>query len=167
MTKKSKLLISLTGMLLVMAGIGYFVIVREEGKPDHPSGSNATSQSPAPAASPTASAYTTPTASPGTAGPEPPPTSSNVGPKAAVTGLVDARFNNDESKARQFGSDIAVRQIYSFPRFNAREASISCSEQGDKATCSVSSPAAGGSMIVSLLKTTSGWRVEQIEPVID
>lgn len=167
MSKKTKILISLTAIVLAIGGISYFSFARESDKPG--SGVSTGSESHGPTATPSqqVSVTGTPTAPPSTADPAPPSSDSSGGPNAALAGLVDARFNNDESRARQFGSDVAVRQIYSFPRFNIREATVSCSEQGDKATCSVSSPAAGGSMIVSLSKSTAGWRVEQIEPVID
>lgn len=167
MSSKSKILTSLATVALVIGGLAYFSLAREGDQPGSGAGGGIASQDPAATASPAQSPNGTPTATPSTAGPTPPSADPNEDPKAAVIGLVDARFTNDESKARQFGSDIAVRQIYSFPRFNIREATVSCSAQGNAATCSVSSPAAGGSMIISLSKTPGGWRVEQIEPVID
>lgn len=166
MSKTHKVVISLAAATLALGGVAYFAFAREGAQSGPDVGPKAGSPSPAiTAASPTVDAGT-PTAPPSTASSASAP-DLKAGPKAAVVGLIDARFNNDEAKARQFGSDAAVRQIYSFPAFNIREATVSCSEQGEKATCSVSSPAAGGSMIVGLAKTSTGWKVQQIEPVID
>ncbi|RIK11127.1 MAG: hypothetical protein DCC49_00820 [Acidobacteria bacterium] len=166
MSKKSKILVSLLVLVLAAGAIGYFSLFGKDAQPGPEASPGTVSQEPSFAPVQPGPSATTATASPGTSSPSP-ASDLKADPRSAVAGLVEARFNNDESRARQYGSEAAVRQIYSFPPFNIREATVSCSEQGNKATCSVSSPAAGGSMIMALSRTTTSWRVEQIEPVID
>lgn len=101
------------------------------------------------------------------AGASPTKSANDSDPKSTVVALVDARFKNDEVSARRHGSETAVRQIFSFPPFNPHEALIACGAEDSKATCTLSAPAAGGSMILSLEKVDDSWKVSLIEPVID
>lgn len=166
MTTKKTLFIALAAAVLLATGVGYFALTRDGSAPTSgpvPDGSIAggppkSSATPAQDSTPTVVASATGSTR---------PSSSGDGAKDSVVGLVDARSRNDEAAARRYGSETAVKQIYSFPPFNPREATIACSEQGAKATCTLSAPAAGGSMILSLSRGGGGWVVDSIEPVID
>lgn len=166
MSTNNKIFVTLAALALAAGGVAYFSLARPGRQSDPVVDSGVHTPQPVSTAPSPEQGMSTPATRPGATELPPLPGAAND-PASTVAALIDARFNNDEAKAKQAGSDDAVRQIYSFPPFNAREASVACSEQGSKATCSVSAPAAGGSMIVSLSKTTAGWRVEQIEPVID
>lgn len=79
-----------------------------------------------------------------------------------------ARAANSKEQALAVANETAANQIFSYPVFVIRNEGFACNTDTTPATCTVSAEGKDLSMIFKVSGSArSGWKVTQIEPVID